>query len=257
MDLNIIEYRNQIIAAWPNKKGNSHFLEKGFDENHERLLKKAKNLINCSHLGMVCLKGCPRAQETERPVIKDGSLSNDMALLTGKVLYEVTNTSDKSMLKYDRELAKLMVPTRRSPSGPVKGTKSSQPPTKKNVQQPSPKPKKRENMRSKGNRRYANSESSEGKFPSVTKCDNCFISHFPNKKFCRWSTLETTRKETKIKHKADILLDETMVSLILSHITLIETISKSKLLRLRGGAGENELTRPVMISQAIENMELL
>ena len=109
-------------------------------ENHDRLLKKVKNLINCSHLGMLCMKGCPRAQETERPVLKDGDLSNDMALLSGRVLYEVTDTRKKSMFKYDRELAKLMVPIRRSPSGPVLGTKSAQPPTKKNVQQPSPKP---------------------------------------------------------------------------------------------------------------------
>ena len=47
------------------------------------------------------------------------------------------------------------------------------------------KPKKRENMITKGNRRYANLESSEGKFASVTKCHKCFLSHFPNKKFCR------------------------------------------------------------------------
>ena len=132
----MLEYRKLIMDACPNKTGDAYFLEKGVDEIHTRLTKKVKNIINCSHMGMVCLKGCPRAMATERSVVKDGELYNDMALLNGKVLYEVTDTRNKSLYKYDRKLAKLMVPTRRSPSGPVKGTKSLQPPNK----HPSPKP---------------------------------------------------------------------------------------------------------------------
>ena len=89
---------------------------------------------------MVCLKGCPIAKETEVQAIKDGGISNDTTLHNGKVLYEVTNTRNKSMFQYDKDLAKLMVPNRRSPSGPVKGTKSSVGQTNKNFQQPSPKP---------------------------------------------------------------------------------------------------------------------
>ena len=136
-----MDIRKQIIAACPNKTGDLHFLEKGIAETHERLMKKAETPINCSNLGMLCMKGCPRAKMTDRPALKDGELSNNMLLLKGKVLYEVIYTRNKSIVKYDKELAKVMFPTRRSPSGPVKGTKSSQPPTKKKLQHPSIKPR--------------------------------------------------------------------------------------------------------------------
>ena len=136
----ILEYREQIISACRNKKGDMHFLQKGLDENHSRLLEKDKKVTNCSHMGMLCMKDCPKVKETERPVFKDGKLSNVMVLLNGQVLYGVTNTRKKSMYKYERELAKLMVPTRLSPSGPVKGTKSAQPPSMKKFQQRSTKP---------------------------------------------------------------------------------------------------------------------
>ena len=171
LDKDIQEYREQILAACPNKTGGVHFLEKGIEESHERLLKKAEKLINCSHAGMVCLKGCPRAKETQRPVIKDVELSNVMALLNGKVLYEVTSTMNKSVFKYERELAKLMVPNRRSPSGPVKGTKSVQPPNKKKFQHSAPKtqiPGKSKNSRK------------VKKFKTVSKKTEFVTSSIPN-----------------------------------------------------------------------------
>ena len=141
--MDIKEYKKLIFAACPNKTGDMYFLEKGIAQTHERLKKKAKSKtpINCSNLGMFCMKGCPRPKKTEGPVFKDGKLAKDTILLKGKVLYEVMDTRNKSYVKYDRELAKLMFPIRRSPSGPVKGTKSSQPPMKKNLQSPSSKPR--------------------------------------------------------------------------------------------------------------------
>ena len=138
------EYRELILAACPNKTGDKHFLEKGLDEIHGRLTEKtkAKKLINCSHMGMLCMKDCPKPNETEGLIFKDLKLSNNMVLIKGQVLYGATDTRNKSsQVKYDWELAKLMVPTRLSPSGPVKGTKSAQPQRKKNFQQPSPKSK--------------------------------------------------------------------------------------------------------------------
>ena len=130
------DYREQIFAACPNKTGDKHFLEKGIDEIHGRLMEKDKKVIDCSDMGMLCMKGCPKPRETGRPVFKDLKLSNNMVLLKGQVLYGATDTRSKSMFKYDGELAKLMIPTRLSPSGPVKGTKSVQPPSKKKFQQP-------------------------------------------------------------------------------------------------------------------------
>ena len=127
-------FTDKIIADCSNKTGDMYFLEKGVHETHGRLTKKVKNLINCSHIGMFCMKGCPRAKETSRAVFRDRELSNDMALINGQVLYEVINTSSKPNFKYDRELAKLSFPNRLSPIGPVTGTKSSQPPMKKILQ---------------------------------------------------------------------------------------------------------------------------
>ena len=73
-------------------------------------------------------------------------------------------------------------------------------------------------------------ESSGDKFPQVSRCEKCFLSHFPHKKFCRWKTLVDKKPLHKLVEKAT-LLDETTVYLILSRIVYLETIENSKVFR--------------------------
>ena len=126
MSIDIRQYREQIIAACPNRTGDWYFLEKGINLQR-RLDVVAKKPVNCSDLGMVCLKGCPRVKFGELSFSMVETVTVGAKLTPGHVLYEVEDTSSKSKIKFDSILANLMVPVARSTSGPVKGTRSVQP----------------------------------------------------------------------------------------------------------------------------------
>ena len=83
----------------------------------------------------------------------------------------------------------------------------------------------------KNNKKIFETESSEGIYPEIMRCKNCMKSHFPNKRFCKWSAS---------RHKEELgkTLEEETKKSVKKHV---EDLSKhySKLIkptRLRGGA---------------------
>ena len=100
-------------------------------------------------------------------------------------------------------------------------------------------------------------ETSEGKFPEVIRCNKCFRSHYPFRKYCRQSIL---KRETKMFEKRVVRtmpeLDETTIILLLHHVdklerTLNEKVSDTETKRLRGGAGSKN--HSLLLTNAIEN----
>ena len=109
-------------------------------------------------------------------------------------------------------------------------------------------------------------ESSENNFPDVIGCNRCFISHFPNKKFCRWTignsprtvviSAEIDKKNKCAKLSVSSSLDINLINHIWIRINALSSYRKSSWLgtplpRLRGGSNKESHEIPLIFSQAI------
>ena len=97
-------------------------------------------------------------------------------------------------------------------------------------------------------------ESPLTKVPVVRRCQSCFYSHFPNKKFCHWSML---RKDISLRiyekeisqHKANLLRN--CINQQNTHGS--QRILQKKSFRLRGGAEQERGGASLLVDRAIES----
>ena len=110
--------------------------------------------------------------------------------------------------------------------------------------------------------------SSQNNYPDVKRCRRCFISHFPNQKFCRWAigkyqSTVASSAETDKEHKCEEISvssswDISLINHIWIRINALSSYRKksrlvSHLVRLRGGSNTETSKIPLIFSQAIES----
>ena len=116
----------------------------------------------------------------------------------------------------------------------------------------------KKNKEKRSRKRKRNSEAEikkskpETKIVRFSRCARCFISHFPHKKFCRWTTLKESRC-----NKVEFFFDKNIIDIICKRLDFLEKTDvyneKQEIIRLRGGALGEKSKQSLIVSQAVES----
>ena len=116
---------------------------------------------------------------------------------------------------------------------------------------------KERNEKGKGKIVSVDIKSSEGIYPQIVRCKQCFRSHFPSTRACTFY-IQREKKEKNMANvfkKTEILDDET-INLLQNYINYLEVdLPEEKIIRLRGGAGNVGSESPLIITRAISSAE--